>query len=70
MYKNKYLVYIDKQDENKLLEYGNIIFKSILIDGFYGIESSYDINYLNNLVFIKSIEKNRIGSLDVLKGEN
>jgi hypothetical protein len=65
MYRNKYLVHIEERGENKLLEYGNIIFKSILIKGFYGIESQYDIDYLQSLAFIKSIEKDREGSLDV-----
>ena len=61
----KYLITIDADYEKDLLKYGIIEYKSDLLQGFYIINSLYPKSVLEELHFVKRVENDTRGILNV-----
>lgn len=60
---NTFLITIDPDYEKELSTYGEVTFKSVILDRLYAIDTSVTAKELQKLTFVKSVEENGIGHL-------
>jgi hypothetical protein len=63
---NRYIIKINPEHKDILKNYGTIIFDSKVIDGLIGLESELTISKLRKIPYIIKIEKDRVGSFEML----